>query len=791
MEALGTVIQIPGASGPGKSTRIGTTAIAGDQAVFASFEDIISSLSKSKVDRSAPSDNLHSARPGRSVGDSLDAHRDEPLPAATSAKGSKAHDGTLKGHNEVGDGPSKDFVPIGPIHPGLLSLAEVPGPLTGIPGSHGVKSEIPEQILDGLVGQVQPVSIQSAGRWLSWKGMSSLRHDLANGGALGAEQNQSMTSFNLQREVNPANVDLLDEKILLIEKEGSDSGIYNPVAAEAPGTELPDGNPSQDVSDPVPGPPLAQQSDGDSNFMQAAEPGSPYMKALLPLSHEFPSEMKLISEDGPSRGESIQMGPAPEEGPILAQESQVFGPQNEANPPAVTGTTTGTAEFYTSYGVIAGPDLLPAINIGTEGDSRAEGDMQVAGDALVDGSAVDGRARTNVDVRMDIGARGSGDAEAFLALGDMRDATEVTLQPTRDVRGAAIQQSHDKQDIVPRGPRDIRGAMIHGQQSLQDLVRGDEARDLIAGKQSIENSQKAADVVSQDRADGEMANTNNQGRASGNVGRTGGKTGDSRVYTFKAHSDTVPDNRYFSLRDENDAKVDAGRTQSAVIYSHADVTAGPNHETGAESGAHADLHNGRPDVKGATGGDSAGSQIDDAGRVSLHDMAGKSGGRISLDREIKHPDTPPTFREIAQQVVERAALRIRHGDSEMFIQLKPESLGRVHIMVAEEGGSVTIGIRAENGITRNLLEAGLGELRSLLADNGVKVSQVNIAADTGAWDFASGAGGDFSYSRQQSHGAQHAQEAYLREAPISSDRIQLQIGEARVRSPGNSLDRVV
>ncbi|HHY47674.1 MAG TPA: hypothetical protein GX506_10310 [Firmicutes bacterium] len=111
------------------------------------------------------------------------------------------------------------------------------------------------------------------------------------------------------------------------------------------------------------------------------------------------------------------------------------------------------------------------------------------------------------------------------------------------------------------------------------------------------------------------------------------------------------------------------------------------------------------------------------------------------------PDANPQVdaRGVAWQVVEKAAIRIRQGASQVIIQLRPESLGRVHLRIVEEGSAVNIGIRAENNATKSLIEAGLSELKTALAQHGIRVDRVNVAIAPGNLDMM--AGGNFSFSR--------------------------------------------
>lgn len=106
---------------------------------------------------------------------------------------------------------------------------------------------------------------------------------------------------------------------------------------------------------------------------------------------------------------------------------------------------------------------------------------------------------------------------------------------------------------------------------------------------------------------------------------------------------------------------------------------------------------------------------------------------------------PVTARSVIDQIVQRAQLRLGRSEAEMVIDLKPDALGRVHLRITAESGRVVAEIRAENAVTRQLIETGLPDLRTALADRGL---------DLGAIAVSGGFGSDVAWNGARSRGSE-------------------------------------
>lgn len=107
------------------------------------------------------------------------------------------------------------------------------------------------------------------------------------------------------------------------------------------------------------------------------------------------------------------------------------------------------------------------------------------------------------------------------------------------------------------------------------------------------------------------------------------------------------------------------------------------------------------------------------------------------DRGMPERAVPVTARAVVDQIVRRAEIRLGRSEAEMVIDLKPDALGRVHLRITAEPGRIVAQIRAENSITRQLIEAGLGDLKAALAERGLDLGSVTVSGGFGAgiaWD---------------------------------------------------------
>jgi hypothetical protein len=124
--------------------------------------------------------------------------------------------------------------------------------------------------------------------------------------------------------------------------------------------------------------------------------------------------------------------------------------------------------------------------------------------------------------------------------------------------------------------------------------------------------------------------------------------------------------------------------------------------------------------------------------------------KITYDRS-EHQSKPPEGRDFAliDQVVNKMKIMIGSRKTEISMQLKPESLGRLSLKLTVVDGVLNGKMIVQNNQAKSLIQANLAELRESLEQQGIPVSkfQVNV-----------GGGGEykqqqfFQENRQTFHG---------------------------------------
>jgi flagellar hook-length control protein FliK len=79
------------------------------------------------------------------------------------------------------------------------------------------------------------------------------------------------------------------------------------------------------------------------------------------------------------------------------------------------------------------------------------------------------------------------------------------------------------------------------------------------------------------------------------------------------------------------------------------------------------------------------------------------------------------------QIVQRAVVQVRNDQSEIKIDLKPDFLGNVRMQIMTENQQVSVRILTEHPAVRDMLEAGLQQLKSELQNAGLHVDRLEVS----------------------------------------------------------------
>ena len=84
-------------------------------------------------------------------------------------------------------------------------------------------------------------------------------------------------------------------------------------------------------------------------------------------------------------------------------------------------------------------------------------------------------------------------------------------------------------------------------------------------------------------------------------------------------------------------------------------------------------------------------------------------------------------REILGQIIEKAGVVISQDRSEMLIELKPESLGRISLKVVTENGIVMAKFVAENQHVQQVLETNMQMLKDSMQKQGINIQNISVS----------------------------------------------------------------
>ncbi|MES2962724.1 MAG: flagellar hook-length control protein FliK [Bdellovibrionota bacterium] len=101
---------------------------------------------------------------------------------------------------------------------------------------------------------------------------------------------------------------------------------------------------------------------------------------------------------------------------------------------------------------------------------------------------------------------------------------------------------------------------------------------------------------------------------------------------------------------------------------------------------------------------------------------GAGTGEMMMGRQPTAADEQQNIREM----VKHAQVMLKRGGGEMKISMTPEGMGQVHLKVAVENGQVNIQMLTETESSKRLLEKGLGDLKSSMAAQQLKVENVRV-----------------------------------------------------------------
>lgn len=159
----------------------------------------------------------------------------------------------------------------------------------------------------------------------------------------------------------------------------------------------------------------------------------------------------------------------------------------------------------------------------------------------------------------------------------------------------------------------------------------------------------------------------------------------------------------------------------------------------------------------SAGGDAANAQAKGEALTALA-AAGRAGTPNAATAGGQTRATLPPY--VVRQVGDQMAQMVARQQSTLRLELKPPTLGELHVELAVKEGVLKATLTAETVAAKQALEAGMDQLKNELAQQGLKVERIEIAVNPDAERQAqaqaqaqTGSGGDGRQGRQSASAA--------------------------------------
>jgi flagellar hook-length control protein FliK len=93
----------------------------------------------------------------------------------------------------------------------------------------------------------------------------------------------------------------------------------------------------------------------------------------------------------------------------------------------------------------------------------------------------------------------------------------------------------------------------------------------------------------------------------------------------------------------------------------------------------------------------------------------------------------PLQLNILSQVVEKAVMNLRAGQTSINIDLKPDHLGRLRMHISTENNKVVVRILTEVPLVKEIMETNLSQLRTELQNHGLDIEKFDVFLNDGSY----------------------------------------------------------
>jgi flagellar hook-length control protein FliK len=96
------------------------------------------------------------------------------------------------------------------------------------------------------------------------------------------------------------------------------------------------------------------------------------------------------------------------------------------------------------------------------------------------------------------------------------------------------------------------------------------------------------------------------------------------------------------------------------------------------------------------------------------------------DMMMNRQATPKEEQDNVKELIRQAQIMVKRGGGEMKMEMKPEGMGAIQLRVNVQNGQVNVQMLTESESAKHLLERGLSELKSNLAQHELKVQSLTV-----------------------------------------------------------------
>jgi hypothetical protein len=114
------------------------------------------------------------------------------------------------------------------------------------------------------------------------------------------------------------------------------------------------------------------------------------------------------------------------------------------------------------------------------------------------------------------------------------------------------------------------------------------------------------------------------------------------------------------------------------------------------------------------------------GQSFLNGQSSQSPTDIFVSKQEDDAPQKPLQTQILTQIVEKAVLNLRNGQTEIKIHLKPEYLGHLRMQISTENQQVMLKMLTDVPIAKEIIESNIHHLKAALQSHGLEIEEIDV-----------------------------------------------------------------